>query len=109
MKQAVQISVPPLPKSNTVIIERGLVVIKRTSIGAKFSDVLRREVKELPELPSALPDLLFGLLCGGNIYRRPDKFYEVARLVQDRMADRMEVLDDSVGEDHTVVRSIIGR
>jgi len=91
-----------------VIIKRGLVVIERTSIGPKFGNVLRREVKELPELPFALPDLFFCLLCDRNVHRRPDKFYEVSRLVQDRMADNMDVLDGSVGKNNTVVRLITG-
>ena len=90
-----------------MIIERSLVVIERSSIRPKFRDVKRREVNELPELPFALPDLLFRLLCRGDIHHRPDKFYEVARLVQDRMSDSMEVLDGSAGKNNAVVRLVV--
>src|SRR5260370_12491871 len=100
MKQRIQICASPLLKGKTVIIERGLVVIERTSIGPKFGNVLRREVKELPELPFALPDLHFCLLCGGDVHRGPYKFYEVSPLVQDRIADYVEVLDCSLGENN---------
>jgi hypothetical protein len=108
MEQAIQITPLPLVNSKTVIIERGLVVIKRTSIRRKFGDVHRREVKKLSELPFALPDLRFRLLCLGDIHRGPDIFHEVARLVQDSMADNMQVLDGTVGENNAVVCLIIG-
>jgi len=108
MEQAMQISALPLVNSKTVIIERGLVVIKRTSIRPKFGDVHGREVKKLSELPFALPNLRFRLLCVGDIHRGPNKFFEVARLVQDRMADNMEVLDGTVGKNNAVVCLIIG-
>jgi hypothetical protein len=102
MEQAMQISALPLVNCKTVIIERGLVVIKRTSIRPKFSDVHGREVKKLSELSFALPDLRFRLLCLADIHRGPNKFFEVARLVQDRMADNAEVLDGTVGEKNAV-------
>src|SRR5712671_4805723 len=108
MKQRIQICASPILKSKTVIIERGLVVIERASIGPKFGNVLRREVNELPELHFALPDLFFCLLCDRNVHRRPDKFYEVSRFVQDRMTDNVEALDGSVGKNNTVVRLITG-
>src|SRR5437899_2885717 len=100
MNQRIQISAPPLVKSHTVKIERGLVGRDTTSTRAKFDNMLGREVNELSQLSFALPDLLFRLLCSGNIHRGPDKFYDVARLVQDRMADRMQVLDGSVGKNN---------
>ena len=103
-----QISALPLVNSKTVIIERGLVVIKRTSIRPKFGDVHGREIKKLAELPFALPDLRFRLLCLGDIHRSPNKFYEIARLVQDRLTDNVEALDGSVGKNNTVVRLITG-
>src|ERR1700677_1141028 len=43
----------------------------------------------------------------GDVHIGPDKFYEVARLVQDRMPGGMDVLDCSIGENNSVVRGII--
>src|SRR4029077_3077155 len=63
MEQPMQISASPLLKRKTVIIERGLVVIERTSIRPKFGDVQGREIKELSELPFTLPDLFFRQLA----------------------------------------------
>src|SRR5258706_13442636 len=107
MGQGMQISTLPLLESKAVIIERGLVVIERTSVRPKFSDVQRAEIEELSELPFALPDLRFRLLCFGNIHRGPDKFYELARLVQDGMAYNKEVLDGFAGKNNAVVCPII--
>src|SRR5258708_19011622 len=69
--------------------------------------MLRRQLQDLSKLALALPDLLLRLLCCGNVHHRPDKFYEVAFLVDDRMSDRMEVLDSSVGKNNAVVRFIV--
>src|ERR1700751_4752525 len=48
-----------------------------------------------------------GLRLFGDIYRGPNKFYEVARLVQDRMPDCTEVLDGSIGKNNAIVRFIV--
>ena len=96
-----------LLKSYTVIIERGLVVIERSSIRPKFGDVHGREVKDLSELALALSDFLFRLTLFGDIRRGPEKLYDVARLVQDRMADSVEVLDGSITRNNAIVRFII--
>src|SRR5579859_1986184 len=85
MKQPIQISAAPLLKSKAVIIECGLIVVERTSVRAKFGDVLRREIDELSEPPFALLDLLLRLLCRGDVHHRSDKLYEVAFLIDDRM------------------------
>src|SRR5258708_4710816 len=108
IEPAIQIGAGRGVTSTTVIVERGLVVIKRTSLRLNFGDVHGREVKKLSELPIALPDLRFRLLCLGDIHRGPDKFHEVARLVQDRRADNMEALDGTVGENNAVCGPIIG-
>src|SRR5579862_3954721 len=44
----------------------------------------------------------------GDIDCGPDKFREVARLVQDRMPDSTEVLDRSIGKNNAVLRVIVG-
>src|SRR3984957_15122465 len=54
-------------------------------------------------IPLAPPQRFFRLLCRGDVHRGPDKFYEVARLVQDRMADRVKVLDRSVRKNNAIV------
>src|SRR5271155_4033680 len=64
-------------------------------------------VQNLTELCFLLPDFIFRLLALGDIHSGPDKFYELARLVQDRMPDSMDVLDGSVGKNNAVVRFII--
>src|SRR5882762_8507211 len=48
-----------------------------------------------------------GLRLFGDIYCGPNKFHEVARLVQDRMPDSMEVLDGSIGKNNAIVRLIV--
>src|SRR3984893_8129862 len=48
-----------------------------------------------------------GLCLFGDIYCGPNKFHEVARLVQDRMPDSMEVLDGSIGKNNAVVCVIV--
>src|SRR5467141_2383082 len=59
MKQRMHVSALPLLESQTVIIERGPVVIETTSIRPKFGDVQRRKVKNLAKLSFALPNPLF--------------------------------------------------
>src|ERR1700733_5694451 len=107
MKQLKQIGALPLLKGKTVIIERDSVVKERTSIRSKFGDERRRKIKDLPQSPFALPDLLFCLLCFGDVHRSTNKLYEVARFVQDRMADNVDVLDGSVRKNNAAVCLII--
>jgi hypothetical protein len=93
----------PLLKSNSVIPERGLVVIERNSIRPNFGDVYRREIEELSRFTFALSELLFRLLALCDIHNGPDKLYELARLVQDGMAYSVEMLDVSIGKNNAVV------
>src|SRR6202165_707261 len=51
---------------------------------------------------------LLRLLCCGHVYRGSDEFHEVARLVQDRTANRVEVLDRSVRKNNAVVHLKLG-
>src|SRR5258705_8989507 len=48
-----------------------------------------------------------GLRLFSDIDCGPNKFYEVARLVQDRMPDSMEVFDGSIGKNNAIVRVIV--
>src|ERR1700720_1169218 len=48
-----------------------------------------------------------GLHLFGDIYCGPNKFHEVARLVQHRMSESMEVLDGSARKNNAVVRFIV--
>src|SRR5216684_2340487 len=67
-----------------------------------------REPLRFRQITLALPQRFFRLLCCGDVDRGPDKFYEVARLVQDRMADGVEVLDRSVRKNNAVVHLKLG-
>src|SRR5712664_1376569 len=42
-----------------------------------------------------------------DVHHRSEKFHEVAFLIDERMSDRMEVLDSSVGKNDAVVRFIV--
>src|SRR5260370_18870938 len=109
MKQHIPICGPPLLKSHSEISERGLVVIDtfRRSTRPEFADVYRREIEELPRFQLALTELLFRLLALGDIHIRPDKCYDVARLIQGRMPDSVDVLGDSIGKNNAVVCGIV--
>src|SRR6202008_4414229 len=69
--------------------------------------MLRCGVQNLTKLCFLFPDFIFGLLAPSDIQGGPDKFSDLARLVQNRMPDGTEVLDGSVGKNDTVVRFII--
>src|ERR1700720_3970623 len=109
MTQPATIVSPPLLKGKTDIIERGWIGIKKGAVGIRPQHivVLRHQLQDLSKLAFALPDLLLRLLCSGDVHYRSDKFYEVAFLIDDRMSDRMEVLDKSVGKNNAVVRFIV--
>src|SRR5258708_35772957 len=68
MKQPVQISALPLLQCQTVIIECGLVGIETTSTMSKLANLLRCEIKDLSQLPFALPDLFFRPLALGDVH-----------------------------------------
>ncbi len=68
MKQPVQISALPLLQCQTVIIECGLVGIETTSTMSKLANLLRCEIKDLSQLPFALPDLFFRPLAFGDVH-----------------------------------------
>jgi hypothetical protein len=81
MNESTSVGAPPLLKSETEIIERSLVAINTTAIRPQYGDVLRHELKELPKLPFALPDLLFGLLAlDGDTRKMGDLLYEIMLL-----------------------------
>src|ERR1700720_4779135 len=109
MTQPATIVSPPLLKGKTDIIERGWIGIKKGAVGIRPQHivVLRRQLQDLSKLAFALPDALLRLLCSGDVHHRSDKLYEVAFLIDDRMSDRMEVLDSSVGKNNAVVRFIV--
>src|SRR6202453_125137 len=70
--------------------------------------MLRCGVHNLTELQFLFPDFLFCLSPLGDIHSGPDKFNKVARLVQDRMPDRMEVLDSSIGKNDSILDVKVG-
>src|ERR1700735_3980823 len=53
------------------------------------------------------PEFAFCFLALGDIHNGPDKLNELTRLVQDGMADRMEMLDGSIGKNNAAVSFII--
>ena len=77
MKQTIWFSALPLLKSKTVIIQRGLVDIEPAATRPKYGEMLRREIKDLPKIPVALPDFLFRLRCHRDI-RHGAYIFEVA-------------------------------
>src|SRR5437016_1135818 len=67
-----------------------------------------REPLRFGQVTLAPPQRVFRPLCCGDVDRGPNKFYEVARLVQDRTANRVEVLDCSVRKNNAVVHLKLG-
>jgi len=92
----------------TVGLERYSVYIDHFAIGVVDADHLRYGVDNAAKFMRILPDFLLRLLALGDIHRGPDKFYEVARLVQDRTPDGMEVLDNSIGKNDSVLHVKVG-
>ncbi len=69
-----RVAASPLFKSNAVIIERGLIGIQASAIRPCYAYDLRRTIQELSKLHFALPDLLFRLLCCGDVRHGADIF-----------------------------------
>src|SRR6267154_2872965 len=67
-----------------------------------------REPLRFGQVNLAPAQRFFRLLGCGDVDRRPDKFYELAGLVQDRTADRVEMLDRSVRKNNAVVHFKLG-
>src|ERR1700691_6442714 len=108
MKALTKIELLPLFNRKTAELEDGLVGIQTASVAPEHKQKLWCGVQNLTELHFLFPDFVFRLLPPGGIYSCPDKFYEVARLVQDRMPDRMEVLDSSIGKYNSVLHVKVG-
>src|SRR5580658_7636090 len=108
MKALTKIELLPLFNRKTAELEDGLVGIQTASVVPQHKQKLWRGVQNLTELHFLLPDFVFRLLALGDIDSCPDKFYEVARLVQDRMPDRMDVLDSSIGKNNSVLHVKVG-
>ena len=70
---------------------------------SQHADLLRCEVKELPQIPVALPDLLLRLLCRGDVGHGTDIF-ELARGRLQRASYNVEVLDRAVRHQQTMFK-----
>src|ERR1700677_756027 len=101
-------------QSETGVIEHCLICIKGCPIRAEHVNKTDDGVGHPPKLCLLRLYLLkrslqsrsrFVLL--GDIHHRSDKFYEVVFRIDDRMSDRMEELDSSVGKNNAVVRFIV--
>src|SRR3984885_3028048 len=108
MKALTKIELLPLFNRKTAELEDGLVGIQTASAAPQHRLQLPCGVQNLTELHFVFADFVFRLLALGDIYSCPDKFYEVARLVQDRMPDRMEVLDSSIGKSNSILHVKVG-
>src|ERR1700722_11389314 len=85
----------PLLKSKTEIVERCLINIKTRVIGSQYSNLLRRKIKDLSKLRFALPDLVFSLLCCGDVCNSAHIF-QVARGTLQRASQNVEVLHRTI-------------
>src|ERR1700757_2153754 len=92
VKKTQTVTAPPLFESTTTIIERCLIGIKTSAIGHYNGDQLRGQFQDLSKLHFAFPDLLFRLLCRGDVGHRTHKF-ELARGSLRRASYNVEVLD----------------
>src|SRR2546427_2360116 len=66
----INFDIQPLLKSQTEIVEQGLVGIETTPIGPQDNDMLRREIQDLSELYFLLPDFLFCPFTFCNVLAR---------------------------------------
>src|ERR1700683_1699221 len=67
MKQPLKIGGLPFLQSDAEIIKRRPIGVEACAVGPQFGDVQRREVEKLPGFLFALADLLFRLLCRGDV------------------------------------------
>src|ERR1700747_393396 len=91
----------------TDILEPYSIYIDRSAIGIQDDDDMRDSIGNAAKFVLILPNLLFRLFALSDIHIGPDKFYEVAQLVQDGMPDGMEVLDGSIRKNNGVVLGIV--
>src|SRR5579862_8995821 len=84
---------PPLLKTKANVIKPDAVAIKAFTTGSKYSNLLRREVQHLTEFQFLLPNLLLGRLTLSDVDDSAHKFNEMARRVQNRMTNAVNVPD----------------
>src|ERR1700752_378296 len=92
VKKPQTVTAPPLLESTTTIIERCLIGIKTSAVGHYNVDQLRGQFQDLSKLLFVFPDLLFRLLCRGDVGHGTHKF-ELARESLRRASYNVEVLD----------------
>src|SRR5229473_1007577 len=97
---------PPLFKTNAVVIERNAVGIKTLTTGSINPHLLGREVQNLPELSFLRADPFFGSLALGDVRHRPDKL-KVARLIFHCVSHDVNMLDRIVGQQEPIFQIAI--
>src|SRR5277367_1193444 len=95
---------PPFVQTDAQVIERGAVCIEAFTVRPVYRNKLRNDVDYLTDLCLLFPDLSFCDLAFSDIDHGPDKFPDVARLVQNWVTNVVDVLDRSVRENDSVVR-----
>src|ERR1700758_2692100 len=101
VKKPQTVAAPPLFESTTTIIERCLIGVKTSAVGHYNGDQLRGQIQDLSKLHFALPDLLFRLLCRGDV-SHGTHIFELARARLQRASYNVEVLDRSVRHQQTM-------
>src|SRR5579859_6111805 len=91
----------------TGVLESHSIYIDRSTIGIQNDDDMRDSIGNPAKFVLILPILLLCLFALRDIHIGPDKFYELAQLVQDGMPDGMEVLDGSIRKNNAIVRGIV--
>src|ERR1700757_2976470 len=96
-----------LRNRQTGVLEPHSIYIDRSAIGIQDDDDMRDSIGNATKFVLILPNLLLRLFALGDIHIGPDKFYELAQLVQDGMPDGIEVLDGSIRKNNAVVRGVV--
>ena len=69
--------------------------------------MLRRDVEDLSKLPFAFPDLLFRLLCRGDVHQGTHELLHIPGSVQNRMADCVGVFYSAIRKHGSVIHLVI--
>src|SRR5712691_947071 len=95
---------PPLFKTKADVIEPNAVGIKTFTTGAKYRNLLGREVHHLTDLHSLLPAFFLGRLALSHVDHSAHKFPDMAGRAQNRMTHDVNVPDWAIRMHDAVVR-----
>src|SRR5574341_1137213 len=101
-------SLPKVPGLNIIeretgVLKQTLIRIQRIPIRGQDEDQRRDGFDDLPQLSFVLADPLLGLLCGSDIRHCPDEL-EGVRVISDRMAHHVQVLDRAVRHQQSMLK-----